>query len=64
MTTHSTRRDAGESASTGEVGLELSLWDALMVGRVSANRRGLRDRASSIAPNPNTPATSRKEVAS
>ena len=62
MTTHTTRRAAAGRVHTVDAGLELSVWDALMVGRVSANRPGLRARTSDAPPDLNSPVTSDKEV--
>ena len=61
-TTHTTRHGAAGRVLAADVELELSFWDALMLGRVSANRPGLRARTSDAAPNPNPPVTSHKEV--
>jgi hypothetical protein len=61
--THITRRSAAGRRFAADVGLELSVWDALMLGRVSAIGPGLRARTSDTLPNPHQPVTSRKEVA-
>lgn len=51
--------------SAGEAGFELSLsiWDAVLLGHVSATRPGLRGRASHVAPNSPAPVAHRKEAA-
>lgn len=54
MTTHTTGQDDAPCEGSDEAGFELSLslWDALMLGRVSANRPGLRVRESAALPRP------------
>ncbi len=49
-----TGHGAAGDVLAADVELELSFWDALMLGRVSANRPGLRACTSGVPPNPNT----------
>jgi hypothetical protein len=63
MTIDITSPAAIEAVHTGvESGFALSIWDALMVGRVSATRPGLRARMSDAVPDPNPPVTNHQEV--
>ncbi len=65
MTTRSISQAAADVERTdGADRLELSLWDALLLGRVSATRPGLRVRATDTAPHPNPhpSVVSRQEV--
>lgn len=61
MATHLTSHGSVD-AERPVVEFELSLWDALLLGRVSATRPGLRVSESNAMPHPNPPVVSHQEA--